>query len=950
MSAGQPLFQPDEIERAKARLAQPRRPIADAIWFHAALESLKMDASRLQEKGPGSNVFAVDSVEIVTYCDYTRSVYNAFTFNGLLDGDNNWNLWLEQLDHLFAIEFFEKREEPFILLDSFFGEIMDVWHAIDRSQSRIRLDIGQDIQKETEQFGGFTVEGLRRIQEFIISGKNFDKIRSEFEMFSERFLPNWRVDFIDTLIKSSVGNLRFEQILRGNGYVYLREDSYGERAIGTLLKGFDWRSFQEFTATEDVRHEYSEIVRTAQHLLSGVARQGKDAEAIGKAAENDSYALADIHLLNAFLESQNELARVELITRSSLLHSLVRALPTGRLKVQLRHPLLLPEAFRFSEGSISTISFFAERFSGLLAPYLEDYWNEKPAASAPEAGSRPQKKGASEREEQDSKRAGGIACDFVSWLRDTSLIQVGSRANDKQLTQAYEASLSGLQGGNPKTLEKALIGEIKQLFAIIIQSLEGKQNPLTYFAFKELIRKNRTLASVVWERTFQQEDVISTRVIAVDNRDVGPVPFIAMRMSGSRQTRVFHLYSAEASVLIMDQVSREDPAQIGRQDSHAPMEVTLTKAQTLEQFTKLLETFDDNGLEDTRAFAVDVTLIVAMALASRDQTRTAISLVSTVLHELTLMLRFHQGKLTEMDVRLRLAYQELLLFRHYCERQVGIAEFRTHQSGMTTVGFLRGSVERNYARAQRDLDFAATLDGMNSSAKRGSLVGEARLRMVHMSGWIDMYLLTSGLDLNARQSSIARPQIKLIHRRDIWAALGYVKESIDDSESIRALRQKTAEDVEAVRYLAHLEARILQNALTMFVVLLFGQDVPVMRRLLDPNFSPHPEHVFKFRDWQQWWKTLRNLNNHYKFNFRLMEVFDRVLGLLDSVAELRDDGSKDSSQKTAAGKVLIKSMVKQFADIKPRQTGFALTLIDHILAGISRESRPSPRRVSVADS
>lgn len=933
MSTAHTLFSLEEIERAQARLALTQRPIADAIWFHASLEALKMDANRLQQKGPGSTVFAIDAVEIVSYCNYSSRVFSAFKFNNLLNGGPDWTLWIEKLDHLFAREFFEERKEPFILLDSYFDEVVDVLYAIDNSLTRVQLDIAHHTQAEHNRFDGFTVESLRRIQDFITSGKNFGELKDEFRIFTERFLPQWRVEFIDALVKHSGGRLRMETVLAGGGYVHLRDDSFGAKAIARSMPGFDWQGFQRFLGTEPVKRDFAEVVSATRKLLSNAPRRGRNAESIGKAAVNDSHALADIHTINSFLEEQGDPQRVELVTRSPLIHSLIRALPTGRLRVQLRHPLLLPEAFQFSEGSIATISDFAERFNSLLAPYLEDYWNEKAAAYSRSDGLGPPGEITSNREKHDSDRAAEIARDFVGWLRDTSLIQVGSDADDETLTRAYEKSLPATKGGHRRTHEGALISEIKNLFELIIQNLERRDNPLTYIAFRELIRKNVQLASVVWGRAFGAGDEITTRVIEVNDSVIAPESFIAVKMSGLRQTRVFHLYSPKAAKIVLDQVKRLKAGKATQPHPHSLVEIALTKAQTLDRFTELLKTFDGSGPDqETRTFTVDMTLIVAMALASRGEARAAISLVSTVLHELTSMLRLHEDDLRKLDRRLRLSYQELLLFRHYCERQIAVAEFRTQRAGMTTAAFLRGSVEKNYARAQRDLDFAATLGSVDIDASSPRLAASARLRMVHMSGWMDMYLLTTGLDLTDGQSGEARPQIKLVHRRDIWAALGFVKESMDDIEQLRLLRESCA-DVGSARYLAHLEARILQNALTMFIVFLFGRDVPVMKRMLDPNFTPLPEHVLKFRNWHEWWISLRGLTNDFGFSFTMMNIFEVVLGALEQIAATREDEDQSPASKRAAGQAITSQMVQRFKELKSDQTGFVLTLVDHILSG-----------------
>lgn len=934
MISEQPLFSQDDLDLARHRIAQgSRRPIDKALRFQAALKALIMDASRLQRESDAKTLLAVDSVEIISLIDYGRPHFSAFSFNGLLGGGgDSWDQALENLDHMVSLRFFERRDSPFLLLDSYFNELLDVRNAIDLRAVHAVDTLFANVELNNRQFNGFTTENIERIKQFVVGQKSTGRAKEELNLFTEEFLPHWRIDLIDTLLEHSEQRDSLDATLANGNYVHIRDDSFGIKALKRGIDGFNWREFEKFLDKESVADEFEAVQSAVEELCGSVLRFGKSQNAISKAAQNDGKALADIHILNTFLEQQDDERRVELISRSPLLHDVVRALPSGRLKVQLRHPLLLPEAFQFSEGAIAAISDIAQRFDAVITPYLEDYEN---GLSVENGGAE-----SIEQEKWYFANAAEVAKDLVSWLRDTSLVQVGKDIDKDKFTDAYARGVTGK--GREAALSDAMIAQVRQLFDLIIEHLEMKDNPLTRAALQELVRKNSKLASIVWGRKFQDNSKIKTRILIIENPSIAPQKLVAVRMIEGSQTRLFHLHSKMAQDLIRDKLPPDIVMSSVRPSEGEPIEIELTREETLGKLTDLLEKLqNDDGISDPtdrdRAFVNDVTLLVAIALASRGETTTAVSLASTVLHELTSMMRLPGTTIKGLSPELRFSYQELLLFRHYCERQIGISEFCS-QKQRSTVTFLRGSVEKSYARAQRDLDFAATLGDVDLIDGIQPPIRDLQLRMVHMSGWMDLYLLTSDLDLMSGEAAAGRPLVRLTYRRDIWAALGFVKEAVDDARRVKILAEKIVSDFEAARYLANLEARLLQNALVMFLLLLFGKEVPMMNRWLDPTHSILPEHVLKFGSWETWWKRFRELVEEHKFEFRLGDIFNIILQAIKDISEVREDTSRSVDQKKTDGRTIRANAVDLLAEQRMEATGFLLLLIDHILSELAEHS------------
>jgi len=917
---GQDMFSDDELEKGAALLrAYPKRPITPAIRFHTALKGLIMDANRSQKQESSNAILALDSVEIIAHAKHSQSQHAAFTFNGLITGDKDWDAQVEDLDHLISHWLVAAPRSPFILLDSYAQEIQDVWSAI---ENRNRGD-QESLYPEADRVGeiDFSPEALGRIRDYIVSPKTDGRVLKEFEKFRDDFMPSWSMSIVKSLIERRTTIQKLGEVFRSSKYVYLRGPQSENRSVTHAIADFDWDGFQDFVADPSVGLEF-ETVRSAIAQLASVPKFGKDVEAVTIVAENDALAFADIHTVNAFLRKTGRQERVELVTRSSLLADILHVLPAGRLDVPLRHPLLLPDVFEFDEGALGAITEISQRFDAVMTPYLEDY---------EDGDSDGQRKD----EEKDLEKTKEIARDLVRWLRDTAVAQVSRKKEVLDRVQ-FQSARTGQNWDRSATA-----AVIREIFDALIQNLEDPTNPFTTTTLKDLARRNRDMASAIWERTLNSEELVA-RTLKIDSRQLTPAPMMALRILHHEFTRLFYLYSEKGRALLERKFLERAP-EGQRHSARAEVEVPLSRADTLDEFDRLLGSLtNSSGSSEDRSYLYDITLVICAAFASKGEMTAAASLASTVLHQVSVVMRRQSHDLNKVEVVERLALQELFIFRHYCERSTALSNFFKNRR-QSTYQFMRGLLEKDFARAQRDLDRAAELDTSLAGTEASKLIRSVRLRLIHMSGWMDMFLMTDTIDVEKKRDWQERPLLKLGNRRDIWAAVGYAKECLDDLRSVRSLAQ-ACDGNECERFLAHLEARILQNVIVMFLVLVFSKNVPLMDRVLRGEHRVLPDHMLKFDRYADHWRRFEDLISQYHFQFRIPDLFDLVLSAIREIDTLRQaeiDEMEKRERSAAVWARVLDRLADQYCG-DGAADGFSKLLAGHILKGIESKGLARP--------
>ena len=654
----QTLFSKDELAEAKIKLKIiTARPINRAIWFHNSLQALLADVGRAQKERHKSTVFAVDTSEIVSQIIYGQGHFNAFTFGGLLaDKDRKSSAALETFDRLVIHHLLEGRRSPFVLLDSYADELGDL-----RNNSLLRAGSNLSLLHEIEmdRFEGFNTDTFRRIKDYILSSGTSGKAEEEFELFRKQFLPHWQRDLLDKVCKADNTAKDIEDFVQNGNFVFVRPPSFGDRSLTKVMSKLNWAEFQQYIDRPDVRSTRQSLSKQLAELCTAIARNRK-VEYLNLAAKRDGEALADIHILNDFIQQSGGNYRVELISRTPTLHNVIAALPPGRLKATLRHPLLIPDIYQFSAQALASIGDVATQIEGLIKPYLAEKILHTPD------------------EEQESATLENVkdcAREIVPLLRDATTVQQSIESGVETVRAlAKELTPKSKSGETSKQDVSTLFSQISLVFNLLSQNLE----PLSKAAIGQLIERALATTKMEWQRSFACDQKLTFRFLFVENDQLCPLPFAAMRILGGEHTRLFHIHSTRWQNALKEKFA------IDLHNKNGPFEAEIPCSFILEQLVQSFRDWknsnktDDASYISAERYGVDSALLAGMALASSGKIRTAISISTTILHNVTKHIR--TGNIPpHIKKESLLAYRELLFFRHFCERQTAMRNSSMNQ-------------------------------------------------------------------------------------------------------------------------------------------------------------------------------------------------------------------------------------------------------------------------------
>ncbi|NYZ18001.1 hypothetical protein HL658_36150 [Azospirillum sp. RWY-5-1] len=969
-----PLFDDREIAKAAARLsAAGRRRITKVFRFRNALHAFLRDVERAQWEDPPIKILAVDTSEIVAAITYPRPNFTAFTFNGLLIGNpevkgdhsrGESNLIseseLQTLDRLILQHLLEGRRDRFLLLDDHADEVAIIRNAILRQQ---RVDEEALRGLLSEKFKDFRIDNLERIRSWLLGNRD-GALKNEWKKFREGFLPLWREGMLDALQEATRSLRTIDNFIRDGHYTFVRSSEAGVRSLITGLKDlhgikFDWSAYENFAHRDDVQKIHGEICDVVERMAASMPRQARSRQMIDQAARRDAYAFAQIHLLNCFFHEQQINARVELVSRSSTLHDIIAALPEGRLHVTLRHPLLMPDIYRFEPDALAAIGDVLQRVESLIRPYMDDI-DIDPVQSDTAAGD-------GERDEEEAHllhQAALAARQAIPLLRDVLTVQQGREQSEGTFTTIFHKTFRDdparghvahavADGGEDAVLRET----IRDIFDILARNLRDRDDPFSASTIRDLVSRNKDLIAFERKRTFSDDATFAVRLLdfhvdaercaqaqsATADRPstvkagfCGPIPEMryAVRPVDPAFGRLFHLYSNTIADFLAER-SREITAGDFDHTGFTPTEIKLSVGLVLDKLDEsidhLSQPTDGTGTADAVVRHLGATLLACLAFASRRKFETAINIASTILHHVTSQMRRGELNYNPGNLRRYLAYRELFLFRHYCERCIAMDEFFSRRRSFNDS---KGGVIKNFARAQRDLDFAALMAeaaercmadpaGDYKLAPAGlKHFNDFRLRLAHMSSWIDQFLILITTEKQALpENDWKKLELESVRRRlDIWTAAGHVKEAVGDAYRARELSEEPGGgDVSGGhpivrRYLAHIEARSLQNALTIFLLFITFRIAPEMHRLWNRSRIPSPERILVFRDWKDWWCRYKDLRHTYTFSMRIAELIDRSLECLTTIESIRADQRPDS-EKRADHRAALEAFLRATAQI-----------------------------------
>lgn len=922
---GAPLFQEPELDDAKKRLRTwAPHETSRVVWFYNSLQVFLRDVERRRGSQTPIRLLACDASEIVSYVSPSERSARAFSFGGLIAEASSDQKSLREretalrnLDRLVIHHLLFDRKMGHVILDPHLEEVL----IVERAKKLVQEELELKFEPYLEQgdINSLTITQLQRIRKWIDS-TDLQKQPSEFTRFRDTFLPGWRSELAKSLADVVGQRDKVRKYLNNSRHFLLAPEYAGRKSIfgqlNELGQNLKWADFVKYTEDPLQKKRFDEITNCVIDLAEILPRPNRGRRHLDEATRRDAQSIGILHVLNSFLSQEiGDSSRVELVTRSQMIHMIISALPEGRLLVSVRHPLLIPEIYDFDHNAIQALGGVFQSVDGAISPILDAVSDNDESAGAVSAAT-------------DAQIHTPIA-ELVNLLSDNIAIQ-----QTLERSQEHVDTIAGLvfksrnspdhrRGAemNLSTAEVAFSQEIKLVFDLLSRKLREREDPFSLEAILSIALNNRNL--IESERRRIRDRVSRVRVLRIETETFGSYPpFIAARLMNGRMPRLFHFYSKRMkSVLWKDGTERVS--------QHSYVEAELDNQELFQLAKKAIEDIESIILEGKSVrkdevrndllYNIEVTLLCCIIFSSGGRYQAAASLASSVLSNISNGIRGNESGagLAEgfwiasgkNDYRVPLACKELFLLRHYCERAVSFNQIR---AGKQTLRSVKGDAVRNLARAQRDLDLAVLMNeeaehllrsgltdaiGEASSSPEGaSLLKDYRFSLVHFSAWLDQYLsilkrtarnsVWRGIDLQSEETASLRD------RFDLWTAAGLIKETEMLASSARSASAK-AKSVDLKRYLKHVEVRAYQNMLTAFLAFLAFDVAPDIQSFWNHNLRPARDRLFVFRDWETWFKNYVSLMDEYGFDLKFAPVVSVVLGGLIELQELKrsDDHS-----------------------------------------------------------
>jgi hypothetical protein len=923
------LLSSRELEAAKAALdnlakSDMRRP----ILLHNALRAFIRDIGRRVAATTSPILRFTDVSEIYAWVAPDDNNFNAVTFGGLLlateaiptEHTVRQERLLRNLDRLALQRLLFDETTQVGMVDSHVFEYRGVRDTLRSKVTNLHSDLITGALPLLETVNRNQFARLRSFLESTLDradGRDSSQFHREFEDFRRTFIPDLSDQLIGRYRIETAAAERLNEFERVSRRGRLIQIGYGLNP--TLIAAFekwgakiDVSALSSFLDSDATRDDFVVVRQAVVDLATQIQIARLTPEARRAAMLTDAHAIAVLHTFNTFLQTLSYNFRFELISRSHTLESVIAVLPPDRINVTIRHPLFLPEIYQFSESALAELATLAVNVEGLVRPWidtteLDDNGDSANALSA----------------------VRGLGRDIVRLLAEAATIQVAASHSGQET----------LIIANPATTKRNVptSKDLLDLLELLSRAMDERKSPLSEQLIRELGR--RTIQLVVSEHRLLES--AKPRMAIVNFVSAGgpgthfPHSLARFRFTDGKLSRTFFLYGdkLEIEALLGCKIPPLDSAKI-------PSSIQLKTADLIEIWLVAQE-------KDVHAILtrVQLTLLCALSLAVEGRYTAAAAVASPILSTITRKLhRFDDGKGSDRDLfkdpndssqsvtdpRVALAYKELFLLRHYCERASGAIDFNSPGKDPFDVNGVR-----SFARAQRDLDFAILMaEQAHRLAKpeavasviqqRGDIADtipwafasagvqayeDFRFPLINFAGWLDQFVFLMLRADDGTKYPTKEFANELRKRHDLWVSAAFIKDVEVRAFRLARLGQLAGaagdDDGAKERFFAYHEARALSGLYLALIVFLSFDVSPEVQALWNPFVDLGPDRLLVFRNHVNWIDRLRALQKNYRFTLRPLSAFDQVADYIGEINELRGQFKRLRSGKDEKRKALV---------------------------------------------
>lgn len=913
--------------------------LSGKLIFRNALRGFIREQSLEEAGGENKVIYAMDTVEIYSWVNPEDHAIKNFAFGNLIDpifdiGKN------ELLNHsnITAEQVLFKSKNNFVIFDGHVEECRALFSRYDLrsiSPDNIKESIRKNDLKSLDSAYQKVASLIENSEDFLLSNEGAADI--------EKIMNLWVSKFSDIILEVSHISNRIEYFNRRANYmsVFGKNRKLFESAIIRSLDGrINHKAFERHIAFAETQKKMLLETERLRSLLVKISKHDNRPKSdLNLAIYRDVETLVLAQCINDFFEICKIPTRIEFITRSHRLHLLSLLVPYSSLRVNIRHPMFLPKVHNLPSSVLDNLGDISRRIDHYVGTLLKLEVEDNTFSVETQ-------------KRETNTYFKSLVIDAISQM--TSVIVSGRTIETSDQNKKY-----GTAG------EAAMLNKLNKVSNFVLDDLTKEDGNFERIITSKISDKIMSstgefyLDMKVGEQGFEDKAFENEKFTIFIN-PVEKDPFasdesqkeeemMSFRILGLGMPRLFFIHGARLKNWLLDKTTI-NPSEV---ESIEAISVIIT-AKELFKFVNIREQVKYG--QPPNLDHIESGLVRGVMYASLGWYDVAATIISPYLSFVTNEIRrrtpLRFGSQVEIfsdqvNANLALAYKELFLLRHYCERSSRRVIKNDRKNW--DINFTEDHNIKNILRAQRDLDLAVYMseeyirlssvqdikresisvwDKAISTRRTSRFALDVRLNLIHTAAALELSvereikkkvyedqfsdkLLTIISDKNSStevmnfyKNSIATQHTEnnqLDDRHEAWLTAGTIK-SLEIEIARISIEREALEKHDTTRHFreerlwAYFEAHGMSVLSTMFISAVIFKTYPKINAVANPYSRVSYEQFLVFKNWRSWFKQLIELDRHYTFEIRTVPLIKIFLKYFDHVDEIRVKLNSPSSR------------------------------------------------------
>ena len=901
----------------------------------------------IQENNPSIShakphiIYAVDASEVYSWVRPQEHDIKSFSFGGLIDNFetlgrdellNHSNITMEQL-------FFHTKNN-FIIFDKHAEECNSLFQMI---QNKI-IEVEEINKRVLENNSEKDIEFLYTKMNSILSDHNL--ITSQEADNIEEIISLWGSNFGELYLDHAKVANRAKIFIRQAKYVSIfnRNKLFFETPyLKKFNKSISHAKYERFLETENTQYKIYTIKHEMRVLLNKITSgDHRPKRQLDAAIERDLETLAQAQCVNDFLFLYQIPVKIEFVTRSSRLHLASLMLPPETLRVPIRHPMFIPGVHNLHPSILQNLSEISQEVDHSVATLLRLQVKDGTSYFSPK-----------ETEEVT------FLNDQIKELATSAISQMTSVVISNRTSQKLNNEQQSLKS-IVKRVSDMLLDDFRLDFGqfekkITDQISSNLMSSIGFFKSTTMSPQRNIHAKLFKNKKLEVFiNSVSVNPFLVSNDSFqSSQKMTSFRIINSNLPRLFFCHGDVFQTWL-----EKNRKEYGiRKKIENPTKIIIEAEALFELAVKETKKKYHGNISFPDVDILESVLIQAILYASLGWYSVAASVISPftkyVTSEIKKKTPSNFGGQSEVfkettDPRIALAFKELFLLRHYCERAANREQNKN--ISIPIVDTPAGGNIKNISRAQRDLDLSVYMSeeyirllrikdrDNNKTPNLGSIAKirqnqrfafDLRLNLIHTASWLEMFVtqqinkhslrllkLQNITDAYASDEQPAeRPHsfnydcisssqsqfTEFQNRYETWMSAGIIKQLEIEIKRITQERKALANNFNLPReerLWGYLEAHGMSILSMSFISSTLFDSHAGIRTIWNPWIKISYEQFLVFRNWNDWFNQFEQLESKFEFEIRTLKFIKLFSSIFKNINTIRTRIHKSNLRNT----------------------------------------------------